>query len=97
MVTAMGYRYKAGKVLLRKRNLLRMKRQLKRVYQRIDSGCKVAFKAAAGLLSRIGQLKHCNSRHLRERLVRKGLQKYLKNIVREEMKRRKEQFHEIPV
>jgi hypothetical protein len=97
MVTAMGYRYKAGRTLLRKRNLLRLKRQLARTYKRIDRGEQAAFSTAAGLLSRIGQLKHCNSRCLRERLVRDGLQRYLKNIVRREMKRRKEKIYAIPV
>lgn len=90
MVSAMGYRYCAGKTLWRKRNLLRLKRQLARAYKRLDKGLKISFQTAAGLIARIGQLKHCNSYYIRERYIRPGLQKILKNIVRVEMKRRKE-------
>lgn len=93
LVTGMGYRYGAGKTLLRKRNLLRLKRQLAKTYKCLDAGGTVRFRTAAGLLSRIGQLKHCDCTRLRERIVRPGLQRFLKGIVRAEMKRRKERMN----
>lgn len=62
------------------------------VIWRLDKGRPILFKTAAGLLSRIGQLKHCDSYYLRKRYIRPGFQKILKNIVRAEMKRRKEKM-----
>ena len=88
MVTALGYRYDHEKVLLRKRNLLRLKRQLARAYKRIDRGKPLAVSMAAGLLSRIGQLRHCDSQRLRRRLVRPGLLKILKDVVRKHSRER---------
>lgn len=104
MVSGMGYRYgidrtlekrrgiRRYRIILRKRNLLRLKRQLARAYKRLDQGRPILFKTAAGLLSRIGQLKRCNSYYIRKRYIRPGFQKILKNIVRAEMKRRKEKM-----
>ena len=91
MVSALGYRYNHQKTLLRKRNLLRLKRQLARAYKKIDAGRKLAVSMAAGLLSRLGQLKHCDSRDLRRAIVRPGLIKILKDVVREHSRKRKEQ------
>lgn len=88
MVTALGYRYDHEKVLLRKRNLLRLKRQLARAYKRIDRGKPLAVSMAAGLLSRIGQLRRCDSQRLRRRLVRPGLLKILKDVVRKHSRER---------
>lgn len=82
MVSAMGYRYDHKKIYLRKRNLLRLKRQLARVYKKLDAGRQICFHLAAGMLSRLGQLKHCDSQRLRKRLVRPGLTKILKDVVR---------------
>lgn len=91
LVNALGYRFARDYVLMRKKNLLRMKRQLARTYKKIDKGMPIPFKTAASLLSRLGQLQHCNSRNIREKYVRKGLMKKLKNVVRETMRQRKEQ------
>lgn len=76
--TALGYRYGRGYTLLRKRNLLRLKRALSKNYR----SRHVSFRTAAGLLSRLGQLRHCNCTAIRERIYRKGLQKNLKDIIR---------------
>lgn len=88
MVTALGYRYDHEKTLLRKRNLLRLKRQLARAYKRLDRGRPIAVSMAAGLLSRIGQLKHCDAQNLRRRLVRPGFVKILKAVVRKHSRER---------
>lgn len=90
MVSGLGYRFDHNKTYLRKRNLLRLKRQLARAYKKLDAKKLIPFHLAAGLLSRIGQLKHCDSQRLRKRLIRPGLIKTLKNVVREYSKKRKE-------
>lgn len=88
MVTGMGYRYSAGRTILKKRTLLRLKRQLARAYKKLRNRRPISFKQAAGLISRIGMLKHCDSRWIRKRYIRRGLEKYLKAIVRTESKLR---------
>lgn len=80
--TALGYRYGHGYTLLRKRNLFRLKRQLLCYYRKLKRGAAIPYTMALGLLSRLGQLKHCNSVRLYARLVRGRLQRDLKNIVR---------------
>lgn len=87
--SAVGYRYGHGYTIPRKRNLLRMKRQASRYRKRRDSGKRISVKMAAGLISRIGQLKHCNNHNL-YRLVLQGerLQRELKNIIRANARRR---------
>ena len=82
---ALGYRFGRGYTLLRKRNLLRLKRALAK-HRRSRH---VSFRAAAGLLSRLGQLRHCDCTAIRQKIYRKGLQKELKGIIR--MHARKEQ------
>lgn len=60
MVSAVGYRFSRTHVILRKRNFLRFTRQCRRVKKRLDAGKPIMFAQASGLLSRAGQLKHCN-------------------------------------
>lgn len=79
---ALGYRYGHKYTLPRKRNLLRLKRQLANYYRRADTGKPVPVTMACGLLSRIGQLKHCNSVWFYEKYVRPKTQRALKEIVR---------------
>lgn len=88
MVNALGYRYNHSTTLLRKKNLLRLKRQLHRAHRKQQTGKPIPVRMANGLLSRIGQLKHCDSQQLKARLVPKGLVKTLKNIVRMHAKRK---------
>ena len=84
---AMGYRYGEKGTRIKKRNALRLKRQLsecrlkKKHHKRIDA------KFAAGLLSRLGQLRNCRSAYFYKEYVDRGLQKMLKNIVREEQRK----------
>ena len=85
--TALGYRYGHGYTLLRKRNLLRLKRQLASYYRKIKRGEKIPVSMAQGLLSRIGQLKHCSSRHIFARYVRPKTQRDLKAVVRAYVKK----------
>lgn len=79
---ALGYRYGKGYTLLRKQNLLGIKRQLKQYYLRKDQGLSITVRFAQGLLSRLGMLTHCNSVRIYKRLVRKRTQRKLKRIIR---------------
>lgn len=82
MPTALGYRYGHGYTILRKRNLFRLKRQLQCYYRKLKRGAAIPYTMALGLLSRLGQLKHCNSVKLYAQLVKGRLQRDLKNIIR---------------
>lgn len=61
---AVGYRYGRGYTIPRKRNFLRMKRAVARYRKRKRQGKRMMAGAAASLLSRLGQLKHCNNRNI---------------------------------
>ena len=84
---ALGYRYGRGYTLLRKRNLFRMARQLRRYYRKIRRRQRIPISMAVGLLSRLGQLRHCNSTRIYKRLVKPKTQRALKCVVRQYMKK----------
>lgn len=88
MVSAVGYRFARTHIILRKRNFLRFTRQCRKAKKRLDAGKPVAFSLASGLLSRIGQLKHCDSHKIREKYVDPIGVRNLKEVVRNESKRR---------
>lgn len=87
MPSALGYRFGRGFTLLRKKNLLKMKRKIAAFKKKRENHKKIPAKLASGLISRIGQLKHCDSLYIRNKLLNKGDLKILKNIVREEQKK----------
>lgn len=76
--TALGYRFGRGYTLLRKRNLLRLRRTLSRYYRRRRATVRIA----AALLSRLGQLRHCSSAAVLARIYRPGTQRILKDVIR---------------
>lgn len=88
MVSAVGYRYSHTHTILRKRNFLRLTRKCRKVQKRFAAGKPITFQQASGLLSRIGQLKHCNSYSIRKKYVDPIKIKKLKEVVRNESKRR---------
>lgn len=88
MVSAVGYRFSRTHTTLRKRNFLRFTRQCRRVKKKLDAKKPISFRLASGLLSRIGQLKHCNSHKIRVKYVDPVGVKHLKEVVRYESKRR---------
>ena len=83
---ALGYRYGRSYTLIRKRRLLNIKRQVKSCYRQ---KCKVSAKFAQSLLSRLGALRHCNSQGIYKKFIPNGLQRKLKNIVREYQRKEK--------
>lgn len=86
---AVGYRYGRGYTIPRKRNLLRIKRALARYRKRRRQGKPITPRAAASLLSRLGQLRHCSNYHLYQWLFRgERVVRDLKHVVRNQ--RRKE-------
>lgn len=80
---AVGYRYGRDYTIPRKHNFLRIKRQVARYRKRRDSGKPIGVRMAQSLLSRFGQLKHCNNRNIYRMLLRgEKLQRQLKDVIR---------------
>lgn len=80
---AVGYRYGRGYTIPRKHNLLRMKRAMARYRRRIRQGRTIHPKSATSLLSRLGQLRHCNNYHFYQWLFRgERIMRDLKRIIR---------------
>lgn len=86
-VAALGYRFGHGFTLLRKRNLVRLKRSLSECRRAMERHRKIRPALAQGLLSRLGQMKHCNHVHFFEKYVEQGLQRKLKLVVREQARK----------
>ena len=84
---ALGYRFGDKYVLLRKKNLLRLKRQIRTFYRLRERGKFITVRLAQGLLSRLGMFRHCNSVYLYRTFVPRKTQRKLKEIVREYQKR----------
>ena len=80
-IKALGYRYGKNYTLLKKENLLRTKRKLSKFYKDFKKE-KISYKSAAGLISRLGMLKHCKSRAIKQKYVYRGTEKALKFIVK---------------
>lgn len=86
MPCALGYRYGHGYTLLRKRNLMRLKRQLRRYYGKVRKHERVSLSMASGLLSRFAQLHHCNHTQIYNLIYEPKTQRDLKSVVRNSMK-----------
>ena len=67
---AVGYRYGRGYTIPRKNNFLRLKRCIKRYRKKLSNHKPVSQRLANSILSRLGQLKHCNNCSLYARLFR---------------------------
>ena len=85
--TALGYRFGRGYTLIRKKNLLKLKRKIVKFRKKYENGRIIIAKHASGIISRMGQLVHCNSYRIRNKLLNKGELKILKDIVRKEQKK----------
>lgn len=88
MPDAVGYRYGRGYTIPRKHNLLRLKRAIARYRRRKRQGKRIMAGMASSILSRLGQLKHCNNHNL-YRLLFKGerLMRELKKVVRQKQQK----------
>ena len=83
---AMGYRYGCGYTLIRKRVLLTLKRELRKYKRWKKRKLKINTGMAYALLSRLGRLRHCNATKIYQKYVPNGLQKALKNVIRDYQK-----------
>lgn len=87
MPDAVGYRYGRGYTIPRKHNLLRLKRALNRFRKRLKNGKNIAVRMAESILSRIGQLEHCNNVHIYAMLFKgQRVAAILKRVVRKHRK-----------
>lgn len=91
--TALGYRYGRGYTIPRKRNLFRIKRQMRSFRRKQHRRQHIPYSMAFGLLSRLGQLKHCSSTGLYARYVGAGTQKILKETVRSYMRKERKRWN----
>lgn len=85
--SALGYRFGHGYTILRKHNLFRLKQALHTYYHRRDRNRVISFKRASGLISRLGQLRKCNSQRILERYYQPNTMLNLKKVVRRECRR----------
>lgn len=88
MPDAVGYRYGRGYTIPRKHNLLRLKRVIARYRKRRNAGKRIAYRMANSIISRCGQLKHCNNVNLYRTLFRgERILRELKRVVRERQRK----------
>ena len=88
-IATVGFRISRDRITTSKKNFLRFIRQCRRAMKKIDKGLSIPVKMAQGIISRMGQLKHCSdSFHAYEKyLFPIGIGK-LKMIVSNDAKRR---------
>lgn len=79
---AVGYRYGRGYTLPRKHNLIRIRRAIQR-YRKKREMNRVSPKMARSILSRLGQIRHCNNRNIYRDLYQgERIERELKKIDR---------------
>ena len=83
---ALGYKYGEGFTLMRKNALLTMRREIRKYKKWRKRKLPITPGMAYGILSRVGRLRHCNSTKIYAKYVPTGMQKTLKNVVREYQK-----------
>lgn len=83
----LGYRFFRNKTILRKRNALAIRRQVIRV----SKMKKITAHAAQSLMSRLGQLRHCNSFNFWHKYVKPFISiRKLKEVIRHESRKHNE-------
>lgn len=92
-VAALGYRFGRGYTLLRKRNMVRLKHSLSACRRAMRRHHAIKPALAQGLLSRLGQMKHCNHVHFFQSYVEAGLQRKLKCVVREHVRKERARWN----
>ena len=80
---AVGYRYGRDYTIPRKFNFFRLKRAVNKYKKKRANRRKISYRMAAGIMSRLGQIKNCNNQSLYKILLNgRRLQKELKEIIR---------------
>lgn len=78
-----GYVFHHGYTTLRKRNFLKLTKQSRRLYKYKRNHKNISFHQAAGLISRTGQLVHCDGANIKNAYLDKGVRiRTLKKIIR---------------
>lgn len=88
-VDFLGYCFCIGYTTLRKRNALSLMRASRKIQRLIRYKQPIPFTLAAGFLSRVGQAQHCDYYGLRRAYIDVISIKKLKEVVRNESKRRR--------
>lgn len=82
-VDFLGYVFYRDHIKMRSRNFLAFTRQCRRADKKQAAGQPIAYRMAAGLLSRAGQLKHCDSYNIKKKYYNHISEKQLKTVVRQ--------------
>lgn len=79
-----GYRFFHFKTILRRRNFQKLRRNVRTVNKFLRTGRKIPVHAAQGLLSRAGQLKHCDGQNVFDKYIKPIGENRLKKVIREQ-------------
>ena len=83
-----GNKFYRDRTTLRRHNYLRLKRQAAKIRKRQEQGRGIPYMMAAGFISRVGMLKHCDGRTIFKRYVEPVGVGKVKEVIRNESKRR---------
>ena len=89
-----GFRFFHGRTILRRRNFQKLRRNARTAQRFLKTHRKIPPHVAAGLLSRAGQLRHCNGQNIFDKYIKPIGINRLKAIVRKETLRRMEADHD---
>lgn len=89
-----GFRFFHEKTILRRRNFQKLRRNARTANKYLKTHRKIPPHIAAGLLSRAGQLKHCNGQNVFDKYIKPIGINRLKAIVRKDTLRRMEADHD---
>lgn len=84
----LGYCFCRGYTTLRKRNAMALMRRSRRIRKKQAAGEEIPYKMAAGFIARTAQAKHCDSQNLKRDYIDTVSIKGLKEVIRNESKRR---------
>lgn len=89
-----GFRFFHGRTILRRRNFQKLRRNARTARRFLETHRKIPPYVAAGLLSRAGQLRHCNGQNIFDKYIKPIGINRLKAIVRKDTLRRMEEDHD---
>lgn len=87
LVAGLGYRYNRKFTLIKKRSFLKLKRANNKILKKLIHKKRISFHEAAGLLSRIGQIKHCNNKGIYKKWLSFHIINEMKRIISESRRR----------
>ena len=93
-VDFVGFRFFHGRTILRRRNFQKLRRNARTARRFLETHRKIPPHVATGLLSRAGQLRHCNGQNVFDKYIKPIGINRLKAIVRKETLRRMEADHD---